>query len=151
MNTTQNKNILITIVVAVIVGFVAFYGGIQYQKNQRANFAGSFAGRIGGQNTFLGRQGVRPIMGEIIGQDDSSITVKMQDGSTKIVILSDKTLINKASTGTKSDLKKGERISAFGSENSDGSITAQNISIGETMFRNFRGTSQQETPQPTGN
>lgn len=58
----------------------------------------------------------------------------MQDGSTKIIILSDQTVINKSSEGSKSDLKTGERVTTFGTENSDGSITAQNISIGG-MFR----------------
>lgn len=137
----KNKSILITIVVALIVGAAAFYGGMQYQQKQRPNFAsGQFRGGGNGQQ-FQGRgnfQGSRPINGEIISQDDKSITVKMQDGSSKIVILSDQTEINKASEGSKEDLKTGERITAFGTENSDGSVTAQNISIGGMMFRGLQ-------------
>lgn len=128
---------IMTIIVSLIVGGVAFFGGMQYQKTQASgSMQGQFRGQNGGQPVggFQGRggngQGTMPVSGEIISQDDNSMTAKMQDGSTKIVILSDQTAINKSSEGTKSDLKTGEQVTAFGTENSDGSITAQNVSIG---------------------
>jgi hypothetical protein len=74
--------------------------------------------------------GFLPVACEIISQDDSSIIVKTQDGSTKIAILSEQTVVNKSSEGSKSDLTIGEQITVFGSENSDGVVTAQNILIG---------------------
>lgn len=140
----NKNNVLITIVVTLIVGVIAFFGGMQYQKMQRITFTGGqFGGRGGnlsqGNRQFGTGNGVnRPVAGEIISQDDTSITIKMQDGSTKIIILSDKTAINKASTGTKADLKTGEQVGVFGTTNSDGSVTAQNISIGGAMFRGIR-------------
>lgn len=135
-----------TIIVALVVGSAAFFGGMQYQKTQtsgpmmQGQFGGPSAGAPGGR--FQGRgvgssQGIMPVSGEIISQDDTSITVKLQDGSSKIVILSGNTNINKSSEGSKSDLKTGERVTAFGTTNSDGSITAQNVSIGGNMM--FRG------------
>ena len=131
------------ILVGVIIAVASFYGGMQYQMSQRGNSAGAqFAGRnsgsFGNRQAGQGRGFNRPVSGEIISQDDTSVTVKMQDGSTKIVIVSDKTTINKASTGTKSDLKTGEKVTVFGTENSDGSLTAQNVSIGGNMFRMMR-------------
>jgi hypothetical protein len=90
----------------------------------------------GGQR---GTTGMTPVGGEIISQDDTSVTVKMPDGSSKIVILSENTTINKSSTGSKTDLKTGEQITAFGTQNQDGSVTAQNISIGGMMFRGMGG------------
>jgi hypothetical protein len=146
-----NNNLILTIILVLVVGAIAFFGGMQYQKMQRPNFAnGQFAGRGGanGNRIFQGRAGNnRPVAGEILSTDDNSITVKMPDGSTKIVILSDQTTINKASTGAKSDLKKGERVTAFGTANSDGSITAQNVSIGGAMF--LRGDPGAPSSQPT--
>jgi cytochrome c biogenesis protein ResB len=136
----KNKNnIIVTIMVALLVGGLAFYGGMQYQRMQRGNFAGQMANRNNGgfQGNRMFANGNRPVSGEIISQDDNSITVKMPDGSTKIVIISDKTTINKASAGAKTDLKTGERVTAFGTANSDGSMTAQNVSIGGSMM--FRG------------
>ena len=123
------------IIIVVLVGAGAFFGGMEYQKKQTPQF-GFRNAQIGGPNAsgrgqFQQRmmQGVRPINGEIIAQDDKSITVKMQDGSTKIVLISETTAINKAEQGAKSDLTVGTKVAAFGKENSDGSITAQNVQL----------------------
>lgn len=151
------KNPVIITVIIALVGGAAFFGGMQYQKTQTSSpMQGQFRGPNGSapQGGFQGRaggtnQGMMPVSGEIISQDDTSITVKMQDGSSKIVILSDDTTINKASEGTKSDLKTGETVTAFGTTNSDGSITAQNVSIGGNMM--FRGGPGSNEPPPQNN
>ena len=54
-------------------------------------------------------------------------------GSSKIIILTDSTAINKSAEGTREDFKTGEKIGVFGTENSDGSITAQNIQLNPTV------------------
>lgn len=121
----------------IIVGIVAFYGGMQYQKSKRTMVlgqGGQFAQR--GQNGQFGRTGAASggmVTGEVLSQDDTSITVKLQDGSSKIVILSTNTTINKQATGTKDDLKTGERVAVFGITNSDGSVTAQSIQLNPQM------------------
>lgn len=135
----MNKNTkmyAMTGITIIVVGALSFYGGMRYQMTQRPSFAsGQFGNRMGGvpQNGTQNRQGMlgqRPVMGEILSQDDTSMTVKTQDGGSKIVLFSDKTVINKASQGAKIDLKVGEQITVFGTQNQDGSITAQNVSIG---------------------
>ena len=73
---------------------------------------------------------MQPVRGQIISADNNSITVKMQDGSSKIVAISDKTTINKSTQGSKTDLTNGQEVTAFGTKNSDGSITAQIVSLG---------------------
>lgn len=134
----KNNNWLITVVVAIIIGAVAFYGGMQYQKTQRGQF-GSFAngqagfGRQGSMMGRFGANGTRPVTGDILSVDSNSMTVKLSDGSSKIVLLSQNTSINKAAKGSVSDLKAGERVAAFGTANSDGSITAQNIQLNPTV------------------
>ena len=129
----MKKSIIITIVLALVVGAGAFYGGMRYQGSRQPAFLRQFRGSQGtgmGQGQFQGnRQGFRPVNGEIISSDDKSITVKLQDGSSKIVLLTDKTEINKAAEATKEDLKIGEKVAAFGQENSDGSVTAQSIQL----------------------
>jgi len=144
------SNYLITTVIAVVVGAVAFFGGMQYQMRQRPAMSGEFTNRMGGprgQGTSGGTQGgprvmtgMAPVSGEIISQDDTSITVKMPDGSSKIVILSDQTTVSKSSEGTKTDLKTGEQVTAFGTQNQDGSITAQSVSIGGSDVQRYRWT-----------
>jgi hypothetical protein len=152
------SNYLITAVVAVVVGAVAFFGGMQYQMRQRPTMNGQFTNRMGGprgqgetgstQGGPRAMIGMAPVSGEIISQDDSSITVKMPDGSSKIVILSDQTTVNKSSAGTKTDLKTGEEVTAFGTQNQDGSITAQSVSIGRgmIMMRGMGGQGPSSTP-----
>jgi len=144
----MNKNILTTIIVALIVGAVGFFGGQKYEsykisKNPRSFFMQTQGGPNGQGNQNRNRfSGGRPVVGEIVGMDDKSITVKMADGSTKIVILSDSTTYNKSAEGSKDDLKVGESVGVFGTDNSDGSVTAQNVQL-NPQFRAATNPGQQ--------
>lgn len=155
----KNNQIILPAIVALLIGGgVGFFGGMQYQKSQQPknNFAafqqsgmpgqgyarqgGMGIGEQGGANMMRGnRTGARQVMGEIISQDDKSITVKLQDGSSKIVLLSDTTSLNKSSEAGKSDLKTGTTVAVFGKENTDGSVTAQSIQL-NPLFRGITGT-----------
>lgn len=118
------KLIVIIASLLIVVGGGGFYAGMKYQQNQRRGQSGQMRQRTG--------QNFRPVVGDIISQDDKSITVKLEDGSSKIVLFSDNTSINKASEGSKDDLKVDEKVGVFGTENSDGSVTAQNIQLNPT-------------------
>jgi len=117
-------------ILVVLVGGGAFFAGMKYQQSKQPAFLRQTGG-VQGQRTGTGenRMGFRPVNGEIISSDEKSITVKLQDGSSKIVLFSDSTEINKAAEATKEDLKTGEKVAVFGTENSDGSVTAQNIQL----------------------
>lgn len=136
------NNMTMTIVIAVVVAALAFFGGMQYQKSQaKTSFAGSQFGQAGagGANGQRGgRAGGRGFggatVGDIVSVDANSITVKLQDGSSKIVNLSGSTTFSKTDTASKSDLKTGIKVAAFGTPSSDGSITAQNVQL-NPMFR----------------
>ncbi len=127
----MNNNTLITIILVIVFAGGGFFAGMKYQQSKQSTFARQF-GQVQGMRTGQGqgnRQGFRPITGEIISSDDKSITVKLQDSSSKIVLFSDSTTINKADTATKDDLKTGTKVAVFGQTNSDGSVTAQNIQL----------------------
>lgn len=133
------KNNLITIIIiAVIVGALGFFGGMQYQKSKRGSFTPrqfqNGLDRLGGIQTRVGLQGGRPVNGEIISIDEKTITVKTQDGSSKIIIYSDSTNVNKTSEGSMEDLRTGEQIMVIGTEGTGGTVTAQSISIGGNML-----------------
>jgi hypothetical protein len=139
----MNKSIIITVVVALLTAGAGFFGGIKYQQNKRPVGFGQFGTAQGLRNRTGGNPNAfRPVNGEIIESDTNSITVKMPDGSSKIVIFNDKTVINKAGTATPSDLKVGEKVAVFGQTNSDGSVTAQNIQL-NPVLRDF------PNPSPT--
>ncbi len=137
----DKKHVITTVVVAVVIGVVGFFGGTKYgqakAKSSTPKFAqtfngagGNFAARAGGAGT--GRTGVNGglVTGEIIKQDDSSLTVQLpNNGGSKIVLFSGSTAIGRVATGTTADLVTGTNVVVTGSANSDGSITAQNIQI----------------------
>ena len=140
-----------TIFIAVTVGAAAFFGGIQYQKSQLSSqfpmMGGRFQNSPDGQGSLRGGgriNGAMRFIGSISEIDDTSLTVKSPDGSSRIIVLSDKTTYSKSTEGIRSDLKVGDNIAVFGSTNTDGSMTAQNVQIGFEggMMRNPLNGSQ---------
>lgn len=114
----NKKNLIITGITIVVVAAAAFYGGIRYQQAQKPRFQ-----NINRTMNF------RPVVGEIISIDENTITAKLDNGSSKIILFSPKTDINKAASVSATELKTGEKISVVGQENTDGSVTAQNIQL----------------------
>ena len=121
----MQKNPIAIIILAVVTAAGGFFGGMKYQQSKQPSFAGFIGNRTatGNRNTF------RATVGDVIASDDKSITVKLAYGSSKIVLFSDKTEIYKTDTTQKNDLKVGDRVMVTGSNNSDGSQTAENIQI----------------------
>lgn len=120
------------VLIAALVGIAAFFGGIQYQKMQVPSFgAGRFSQGQTRTGTGTGNRALnmRPVTGEIINQDSSSFTVKMNDGSTKIVILSNSTAYMTSSAAAKTDVKTGQKVMVIGTQNADGSVTAQSVQL----------------------
>jgi len=66
-------------------------------------------------------------MGEIIAKDNTSVTVKLTDGGSKIVFYSDKTTVQEMKSGSIADLQVGDTVNVSGTANSDGSITAESF------------------------
>ncbi len=134
------KIILVFIGVVIIFGVGSFYGGMKYgesktpqglsqaQRQQRlqqmgTGTAGFSGGRTGNQS------GAGFVNGDIIAKDNQSITVKMQDGSSKIVFYSGTTEISKFASGASSDLEVGKTVTINGTANQDGSLTAKSIQL----------------------
>lgn len=145
------KNTLLAVIVtALVVGAGSFFGGIQYGKGRalvnlspeqmRTTFQrtganiGSQAGNFR-QGAITGR--VNAVMGEIIAKDEQSITVKLQDGGSKIVFFSEQTIISKTAASTINELQVGENIVANGSVGQDNVFSATNIQLRPVGFENF--------------
>lgn len=148
----MKNNTSTMIIVAVITLVIGFYAGTKYQSsktpsgsNFRTQFQQGQRNGQGGGNGMMFARGGGQIIGEIISQDNSSITVKLQDGSSKIIILGSNTTISKAEAGSKSDLTTGTRVGVFGQTNTDGSVTALNIQINPIQ----RNAAPSATPAPT--
>jgi len=137
----MKKILLSVIVTAVIVGGGAFFGGMQYAKSQTPDMGdlasrfGNFdpsqrSGMSGGMGGFTRSQaGGEFVSGEILSMDAESITIKLPDGSSKLVFFSDASKINKMTEGSSADLVTGTIITVIGTSNNDGSVTASTIQI----------------------
>jgi hypothetical protein len=139
----KNKKIIAGVVAVILLG-AGFGGGFVFAKSQTPIMGGQFP--MDGMNAQLGsrtgapggamRTGGNFIAGEIISKDASGITIKMQDGSTKIILIGTSAQINKSAAGTLDDLAAGTSVTVTGTTNSDGSVTAQAVQIrpqGATM------------------
>jgi hypothetical protein len=132
----MNKTLITAVVVLIVAGGAGFYGGMKYQQSKTsanrltgsARQFGNFAGRTGG-GTGTGSNSFRPVNGQILSAGNNTLTVKLSDGSSKVVILTSTTQINKAAQGTVADLQVGTTIAVMGQANSDGSVTAQSIQL----------------------
>ena len=137
MKNIKNKKAAIFIVSAIVLIVSAFFLGKSVGSKSNLNQAGFPAGdgsqfsqnRNGGKNgqskQFVGGN----IRGVIDTITDSSLVLKNQDGSSKIVILSASTTISKSAIASIKDVVSGENVMIRGKANSDGSITAESIQI----------------------
>ncbi len=142
MKTNQIISIAILIVVA---SAASFFVGTKYQQRKTVS---QFSQRFGLNNVSpqtMGRNaandsdnfaknrgqisGFRQTIGEIINIDDKSMTIKLVDDSSKIVLFSDSTTISQSIQADKSDLEVGTNVAVNGNTNTDGSVTSNNIEI----------------------
>lgn len=149
----QYTNIMVIGAVVVATG-VGFVGGTYYQKGQtnmmgNGNFnfqerggnnqqpGGRSDGRGmnngGNNNGMQGMRGGNMTSGEVTSMDDKSITVKMSDGSSKIVLLSESTTYSMSESTTKDKVTVGSKIAVFGTSTSDGSLTASSVELNPTF------------------
>jgi hypothetical protein len=135
----MKNNVLVIALVTLLIGAGGgFFAGTKYQQSRSLSFRQfpGVGGGVNGQGTNprgqgggAGRTFNRPVSGSILSVDQNSMTVKLPDGSSKIVIYSGTTSINQAASASATDLKVGVEVAAFGTTNPDGSMTAQNIQI----------------------
>lgn len=138
----MKKTVLISVVTGILALFVGFFGGQTYQKSKQQTFQpnSNRMGMVNGTRTGTGSTTARdnlmknnaPVSGKIIKMDSTSITVQTADGSNKIVLLSDSTVVNKTSESTKADLKEGVEVLIIGTT-TNGAVTAKTISLGGSM------------------
>jgi hypothetical protein len=139
----NNQSIIIAILVIIIIGVGAFFGGMKYQESKSlANRPGmgQFEGNEGNMmfertdgNTNVRRGFGGVVMGDVVSVDQNSITVKLSDGSSKIVNLTKSTTYSKTDAVSQSDVTNGTKVAVIGATNSDGSVTATRVEINPTQ------------------
>ena len=138
------KAIIYWVVAIIVVGGLSFFGGMKYgqAKGGSAGAGGAGAAARGIQRTGTARGNFTAgatggyVSGKILTVSGSNMTVQLQNGSSKVVIIAGSTQIMKPVTGTSADLTPGASVIVTGNADSSGSVTAQNIQIrpaGSTM------------------
>lgn len=145
----KNQLIVACAITTIVAGGVGYIAGVKTQNmrkftsfGERQNGRGIMMGRdelvgqgkAGIPNGDKGMMGLRgAIIGEVTSKDDKSITVKMSDGSSKNVILSDTTSYRISNEAKIEELGVGKTVSVFGTTNSDGSTTATSIELNPAL------------------
>jgi hypothetical protein len=152
----KNTNPIFPIILVLVGLGAGFFGGIQY-RNYQINkartavggaagtfqrFTGTRTGGAAGQNGMM-RGGTGAVSGSVLSMDANSITVKLADGSSKIVLFSTSTTYSNIAVAAQTDLKVGSEVAVFGAANSDGSVTATSVQINPQFGR---GTIPSPTP-----
>ncbi|HBB02699.1 MAG: hypothetical protein US89_C0005G0112 [Candidatus Peregrinibacteria bacterium GW2011_GWF2_38_29] len=131
---TKKMKIAAVAVGAVVLVGAVFYGGMKYGQSSFGGKAGGFGSGL--NQTSIERQ-VRSRMqtgggfvnGEVLSKDDKSITIKLNNGGSRIILLSGTTNVMKDTEGTIGDVAVGSNVMITGAVNADGSMNAQSIQI----------------------
>lgn len=132
--------IIIAVAAAVIFGGTGFWFGTIYGGK---NISGNQAYQNQGGQRIFNRTGAGVTTGQIVSFDDKSITVQDRSGNSKIIFYSSSVPISKMASSSAQDFSNGEDITVIGSQNSDGSITAQSIQIRPALPNHSPGVSGQ--------
>jgi len=119
----------VAITVGLVLLGVSFYGGMIYGKRVSSQFGNRIGGQLSGTRGGMRGNFGGAVMGQVLSKDATSMTVKMQNGSTRLVLLGEKVQVTKGVVGSSADLVQGTEVSVFGSTNADGSVTAQTVQI----------------------
>lgn len=139
----KNAKVIVPIILVLVGLGAGFFGGYQYRNYVlRRGFSGQAGAGTGNFQRFTGtrtgtgaRAGGGAVTGSILSIDTNSMTVKLADGSTKIVILGGSTTYSNTAAATQSDLTTGSNVMVLGTTNSDGSVTATNVQINPQLGR----------------
>jgi len=132
INTSTKKSNTGLIIGGIILIIAAFFVGKSYGASHAATPAtgGASAYRTGAAGGFAGRTGGAATVGQVVSMDATSITVSVPNGGgSKIILYTPTTTVLKTAQAATSDITVGSTITATGTTNSDGSITATSIQI----------------------
>jgi hypothetical protein len=134
----KKQHILIFVIAIIVVGALSFYVGSKLGVGARSmNGKNGIPFGNGAPTSMTGRaKNDNMVTGQILSMDSNSITVQIPNNGSKIILLTDSTPISKMASGTRADLVVGETVTATGTTNPDGSVTAQSIQIRPAMPEN---------------
>lgn len=136
----KNKKIVLFVVIGLVIAGLSFFGGMKYGSSnssvsqfaraQNGGFNQGGATRTGGAGMRAGaNSGGGLVSGQVLSMDDKSITVKLNNGGSKIIFFSPTTKVEKTVDGVTSDVTVGKQVMITGVSNTDGSVNATSIQL----------------------
>ncbi len=127
----SNKG-MVAVAAILIIGAGSFFGGMRYQQS-KVHF-GEFSrqnptDQRSIQRGDMERGGASVASGEVVEIKEGMITLKMMDGGSRIIFVSDLTEVIKTEKGNISEIGVGEQIMVSGEQNADGSVVARSIQL----------------------
>lgn len=131
INNMKNKKlvkIVIYVVILIIIFLVGLFLGKDTAKTSTMNNKGfSSSSMRGTAGARISNGGFAS--GKIESKDNQSITLQLPNGNSEIVFYSSSTQVIKPSQASLNDISVGTQVMIGGTQNSDGSLTAQSIQI----------------------
>jgi len=124
----MNKKMIGAVVVSLVVGFGAGYF-VHSAPAQTPNIPGGFAGRGGVRAGVGSANGAGILSGTVEKQDSGSITLNTRDGSSRVILITPATTVQKSVNGSMTDVAVGSTIFVTGTTNGDGSVSAASIQL----------------------
>ena len=147
MKTTLIITIIVAVIVAVGAGVGGFFGGKAYESNHansvRNNFLRARGIEANGANSTNGQtRGAfgGGTFGQIKSLNGNTLVVTTAQNTDVTVTLSNTTRIEKTSAGTTADLQTGEQVTVAGQRDSNGNITAVQVTILPASTQSASGT-----------
>jgi len=140
------KKTWVMVLVCVVIAAAFFLVGMTYGKSTAVpagfgNRAGAFAS---GTRQFAGRGGAAGgaggfVAGQVTAKDATSITLQLPNGNSEVIFYSSSTQVTKPAPASINDLAPGTNVMIGGTQNSDGSLTAESIQVREGNAPGFGG------------
>ena len=131
-----------TVIACVAVAAVAFFRGVLVGRMTGSSAGGGRDGRGAGafgQNGAQGQSRGGIASGTVLKKDASSITIKLRDGGSRIVLLSPSTTYVKSEQVKSPEISVGTTVTAMGDAASDGTVTARVVQLGDAGLGGMRG------------
>jgi len=134
----KNKKIVLIVVGALVISGLSFFGGLKFGQSKTNTNQFQVNGGAFGQGGMMNKGAVGRnrggagggfVMGEVLSKDDKSVTIKLNDGGSKIVFFSTSTKIEKTVDGLSADVAVGKQVQIMGTTNPDGSVNATSIQM----------------------
>lgn len=131
MNTIKKHWIAIAVCVvcAIVFFFIGMFVGKGTASQTSTGRGYSSSSARGFSGASRGGNGGGFASGQVTAKDNQTITFQLPNGNSEVVLYSSSTQVSMPTTASLNDVTVGAQVMIGGTQNADGSVTAQSIQI----------------------